>query len=82
VALAILLLTIGSREGGNIQVLGGGITTNAVVQSLVHAGLSIGVLYYLTRPRVKIFFGKAATMNDDNKTTNTMQHQPPTMPSS
>lgn len=82
VASAILLLSIGSREGGNIQVRGEGITTNAVVQSLVHAGLSIGVLYYLTRPRVKIFFGKAATTNDDNNTTNTMQHQPPTMPSS
>lgn len=81
VASASLLLTIGSREGGSIQAQGEGIAANAVVQSLVYAGLSIAVLYYLARPRVKIFFGKAAT-NDDNINTNTMQHQPPTMPPS
>ena len=84
VASASLLFTIGSREGGSsIQVQGQGIAANTVVQSLVYAGLSIAVLYYLTRPRVKIFFEKAATNDDNNKiNTNTMQHQPPTMPPS
>jgi hypothetical protein len=81
VASASLLLTIGSREGGSIQVQGERIAANTVVQSLVYAGLSIAVLYYLTRPRVKTFFRKAAT-NDDNNSTNTMQHQSSTMPSS
>lgn len=81
VASASLLLTIGSREGGSIQAQREGIAANTVVQSLVYAGLSIAVLYYLTRPRVKIFFGKAA-INDDNINTNTIQHQPPTMPPS
>jgi hypothetical protein len=75
VASASLLLTIGSRGGGGGQ----GIAANAIVQSLLYVGLSITVLYYLTRARVKAFFGKNATPDDN---TNSMQHQSPTMPSS
>ena len=78
VASASLLLTIGVR-GGNIQVQGEGITANTVVQLLVYAGLSIAVLYYLTRPRVKTFFGKNGTSDDNN--SNSMPHQAPNMPS-
>jgi hypothetical protein len=79
VASASLLLTIGSRgEGSGIQAQGQGISANSIVQSLLYAGLSIAVLYYLTRARVKTFFGKNATTDDSR---NSMQHQSPTMPS-
>jgi hypothetical protein len=82
VASASLLLTIGSRgAGGSIQVQGEGIAANIMVQSIVYAGLSIATLYYLTRPRIKTFFGKNVTI-DDNSSSNSMQHQSPTMPSS
>jgi hypothetical protein len=77
-ASAGLLLTIGNREEG-VQVQGEVIAANPVVQSLVYAGLSIAVLYYLTRARVKTFFGKNATTNDDS---NSMQHESPTISSS
>jgi hypothetical protein len=79
IASASLLLTIGSGgEGSGIQVQGQGIAANSIVQSLLYAGLSIAVLYYLTRARVKTFFGKNATTDDSR---NSMQHQSPTMPS-
>ena len=79
IASASLLLTIGSRgEGSDIQAQGQGISANSIVQSLLYAGLSIAVLYYLTRARVKMFFGKNATTDDSR---NSMQHQSPTMPS-
>jgi hypothetical protein len=83
VASASLLLTFSSRGGGgSIQVQEEEIGVNSVVQSLVYAGLSIAALYYLTRPRVKTFFGKNVATNDDNNSGNSMQHQSPTMPSS
>ena len=78
VAAASLLLTISSR--GSIQEQGQVIAANSVIQSLIYAGLSIAVLYYLTRPRIKTFFGKSATSDGNN--SNSMQHQLPTMPSS
>ena len=82
VASASLLLTISSRGGGSIQVQEEEIAVNSVVQSLVYAGLSIAALYYLTRPQVKTFFGKNVATDDDNNSTNSMQHQSPTIPSS
>lgn len=82
VASASLLLTFSSRGGGSIQVQEEEIGVNSVVQSLVYAGLSIAALYYLTRPRVKTFFGKNVATNDDDNSGNSMQHQSPTMPSS
>jgi hypothetical protein len=69
---ASLLLTISSRGGGSIQVQEEEIVVNSVVQSLVYAGLSIAALYYLTRPRVKTFFGKSISTNDDNNSVNSM----------
>jgi hypothetical protein len=78
VASASLLLTVSSRGGGSIQVQGQGISANSIVQSLLYAGLSIAVLYYLTRARIKTFFGKNSTTDDSR---NSMQHQSPTMPS-
>jgi hypothetical protein len=78
VAAASLLLTISSR--GSIQEQGQVIAANSVIQSLIYAGLSIAVLYYLTRPRRKTFFGKSATSDGNN--SNSMQHQSPTIPSS
>jgi hypothetical protein len=83
VASASLLLTIGSRGGGGggIQVQEEGIAANGIVQSLVYAGLSISALYYLTRSCVKTFFGKNATIDDDNSGSNSVQHQSPTVPS-
>lgn len=82
VASASLLLTFSTRGGGSIQVQEEEIGVNSVVQSLVYAGLSIAALYYLTRPRVKTFFGKNVATNDDDNSGNSMQHQSPTMPSS
>jgi hypothetical protein len=79
VASASLLLTVSSRGEGSIQVQGQGISANSIVQSLLYAGLSIAVLYYLTRARIKTFFGKNATSDDSR---NSMQHQSPTIPSS
>jgi hypothetical protein len=77
------LLTFSNRGGGSIQVQEEEIGVNSVVQSLVYAGLSIAALYYLTRPRVKTFFGKnIATNDDDNNSSNSMQDQSPTMSSS
>jgi hypothetical protein len=81
VTSASLLLTFISRGGGSIQVQEEEIAVNSVVQSLVYAGLSIATLYYLTRPRVKTFFGKNIATNDNNS-GNSMQHQSPTVPSS
>jgi hypothetical protein len=82
VASASLLLTISSRGGGTIQVQEEETVVNSVVQSLVYVGLSIASLYYLTRPRVKTFFGKNIATNDDINSGNSMKHQSPTMPSS
>ena len=79
---ASLLLTFSNRGGGSIQVQEEEIGVNSVVQSLVYAGLSIAALYYLTRPRVKTFFGKNIATNDDNNRDKSMQHQSPTVPSS
>jgi hypothetical protein len=80
---ASLLLTFSNRGGGSIQVQEEEIGVNSVVQSLVYGGLSIDALYYLTRPRVKTFFGKnIATNDDDNNSGNSMQDQSPTMSSS
>jgi hypothetical protein len=83
VTSASLLLTFSNRGGGSIQVQEEEIGVNSVVQSLVYGGLSIVALYYLTRPRVKTFFGKnIATNDDDNNSSNSMQDQSPTMSSS
>jgi hypothetical protein len=62
-------------------VQGEGIVANTISQLLVYAGLSIATIYYLTRPRVKTFSPKNVT-NDDNSSSNSIQHQSPTMPSS
>jgi hypothetical protein len=80
-ALASLLLTIGSKGGGSMEVQGEGIVANTISQLLVYAGLSIATIYYLTRPRVKTFSPKNVN-NDDNSSSNSIQHQSPTMPSS
>jgi hypothetical protein len=83
VTSASLLLTISSRGGGgSMLVQEEEIAVNSVVQSLVYAGLSIAALYYLTRPRVKTFFGKSIGTSDGNNSDNSMQHQSPTVPSS
>jgi len=79
-ALASLLLTIGSKGGGSMEVQGEGIVANTISQLLVYAGLSIATIYYLTRPRVKTFSPKNVT-NDDNSSSNSIQHQSPTVPS-
>ena len=85
VTSASLLLTVSSRGGaggGSILVQEEEIAVNSVIQSLVYAGLSIAALYYLTRPRVKTFFGKNIGTSDGNNSDNSMQHQSPTVPSS
>ena len=80
-AASLLLLTITSR--GSIQDQAQMIAAFGTVQSLIYAGLSIAVLYYLTRLRIKTFFGKSATRDDGNdNNSNSMQHQLPTRPSS
>lgn len=80
-AAASLLLTISSR--GSIQEQGQVIAANSAVQSLIYAGLSIAILYYLMRPRVKTFFGKSVTSDDSNNSnSNSRQHQLPTVPPS
>jgi hypothetical protein len=80
---ATLLVTISSRGGGgSILIQEEEIAVNSIVQSLVYAGLSIAALYYLTRPRVKTFFGKNMATDDDKNSANSMQHQSSTVSSS